>query len=331
METLSHLLANTFVLFAICAFVAVVLFLEGLYLLWSASRSPEAKKIERRLQVLAAGAMDRDEASIIKERLLSEVPEIQRLLGRVPRLRQFDRLLEQSGLSLSVAQIMAVAGLAGAATYGLALLLSLPPLLAPILALLVAALPFLYVLRRRTQRIRQLERQLPEALDLISRALRAGHAFGTGMTMVSEEMAEPIASEFRITHEEVNYGVALQQALLNLAARVPSTDVRYFVIAVLIQRESGGNLTEVLGNLSILIRERFKLLDKVRVLAAEGKLSAWILSVLPFALAGVINLINPGFMKVLWTDPMGLNMVTAALVMMLLGVLWMRQIIRIHV
>lgn len=331
MATLSNLFGNTFVLFMICAFVAIVLLIEGLYLLWSATRSPEVKKIGRRLQALAAGAMAHDEASILKQRLLSEVPELERLLGRVPRLRQFDRLLEQSGLTLSVAQILCIAGLAGLATYGVALMLSLPPLLALVPALTIAALPFFYVLRQRTLRIQKLEHQLPEALDLISRALRAGHAFGTGLLMVGEEMAEPIAGEFRITHEEVNYGVSLQQALLNLATRVPSTDLRYFVIAVLIQRESGGNLTEVLGNLSTLIRERFKLLDKVRVLAAEGKLSAWILGILPFALAGVINLINPGFMKVLWTDPMGLNMVGAALVMMLAGILWMRQIIRIHV
>jgi tight adherence protein B len=149
--------------------------------------------------------------------------------------------------------------------------------------------------------------------------------------MVGEEAQDPIAGEFRIVHDEINFGVAVPTALTNLANRVPSPDMRYFVIAVLIQRETGGNLTELLGNISSLIRERLKLLGKVRVLSAEGRMSAWILCALPFALAGVINIVHPKFMAVLWTDPMGLNMIYAALVMMVLGALWMRKIIRIRV
>jgi tight adherence protein B len=186
-------------------------------------------------------------------------------------------------------------------------------------------------LRKRHKRMQQIEQQLPDALDLISRALKAGHAFPSGLQMVSEEAKDPIASEFGIVHDEVNFGVAVPTALTNLANRVPSTDMRYFVIAVLIQRETGGNLTELLGNISSLIRERLKLLGKVRVLSAEGRMSAWILCALPFVLAGVINLIHPKFMAVLWTDPMGLKMIYAALVMMMLGALWMRKIIRIRV
>lgn len=196
---------------------------------------------------------------------------------------------------------------------------------------LAFSLPFLYVRRRRTARLRAIDRQLPDALDLISRALRAGHAFPSGLQMVGEEMPEPIAGAFRMTHEEVNYGISLPQALNNMAARIPSTDLRYFVIAVLIQRETGGNLTEVLRNLSTLIRERFKLLEKVQVLAAEGKLSAWIVGALPFVVGSIINVINPEFMQVLWTDPMGSQMIGGMLVLMMLGALWMRQIIRIHV
>jgi tight adherence protein B len=173
--------------------------------------------------------------------------------------------------------------------------------------------------------------QLPDALDLISRALKAGHAFPSGLQMVGEEAQDPIAGEFRIVHDEINFGVAVPTALANLANRVPSLDMRQFVIAVLIQRETGGNLTELLANISTLIRERLKLLMKVRVLSAEGRLSAWILCLLPFFLAGVINLINPRFMSVLWTDPMGLKMIYASLVMMAVGALWMRKIIRIRV
>jgi tight adherence protein B len=149
--------------------------------------------------------------------------------------------------------------------------------------------------------------------------------------MVGEEAQDPIAGEFRTVHDEINFGVAVPAALTNLANRVPSPDMRHFVIAVLIQRETGGNLTELLANISALIRERLKLLLKIRVLSAEGRLSALILCILPFALAGVINVVNPAFMAVLWTDPIGLQMIYAALVMMVLGALWMRKIIRIRV
>ncbi len=332
MALLSALFANFFAVFLILAFVAVVLLLEALYLFWSARRSPEAKKLEQRLQTLAAGAAPRDEAAtLLKQRLLGGAPAVERLLFAIPRLRGLDRMVEQSGLRISVARLLLISLGAGVLALALGLGFRLPAPLAWLLGLLAALLPLLHVRRRRAQRLQRIDRQLPDALDLICRALRAGHAFSAGLQMVGEEMPEPIGGEFRITHEEVNFGVSLSQALMNLATRIPSTDLRYFVIAVLIQRDSGGNLTEILGNLAALIRERFKLLEKVRVLAAEGKLSAWILAVLPFAVAGIINIINPGFMRVLWTDPVGTRMIAAALFGMALGIVWMRRIIRIHV
>lgn len=331
MALLASLFGNFFLVFLVLAFVATVLLIEGLYLLWNATRSADARKIEQRLQVLAAGAAANPEASILKQRMLSGVPRLQRLVLSLPRVHGLDRMIEQSGMRITVTRLI-VASL-GLPLLPLAAGLALPvPLLGVVAAALVMALlPLLYVMSRRAKRLARVDRQLPDALDLICRALRAGHAFSAGLQMVGEEMADPIGSEFRMTHEEINFGVSLQQALMNLAARIPSTDVRYFVIAVLIQRDSGGNLTEVLGNLSALIRERFKLFEKVRVLAAEGRLSAWILGLLPFALAGVINVINPSFMQVLWTDPWGMRMIGMALTCEALGVLWMRQIIRIHV
>lgn len=332
MGFVSALFSNFFVVFLILAFVAIVLLLEGGYLYWNANRSPEAKKLEERLRTLAAGAAPGNEAeSILKQRMLSGIPALQRALFAVPRLRALDQSIEQSGLNMTVSRLLTLAASLAVATLGLSMLTPLPALVDGGLALAAGAVPFAYVGRRRSQRLRAMERQLPDALDLICRALRAGHAFSAGLQMAGEEMPEPLGGEFRITHEEINFGVSLQQALSNMAARIPCTDLRYFVIAILIQRDSGGNLTEVLGNLAALIRERLKLFEKVRVLAAEGRLSAWILSLLPFAVAAIINLVNPGFMRVLWTDPMGLKMVGAALVCMGLGILWMRQIIRIHV
>jgi tight adherence protein B len=332
MELFTNLFGNLFYAFIVLAFIAAVLLLEGLYLSWNAYRGPEAKRIERRLRAMSAGGAGSAEASILKQRLLSESPPLQRLLLGVPRIQELDRLLQQSGSKWSVSFFLGLILLLAFAGFFTA---SLIPLLHWVFAALIGAgaglLPLLHVVRKRGKRMLKIVAQLPDALDLISRALKAGHAFPSGLQMVGEEMQDPIAGEFRIVHDEINFGISVPTALSNLANRVPSPDMRHFVIAVLIQRETGGNLTELLANISALIRERLKLLLKVRVLSAEGRLSAWILCLLPFGLAGVINLINPKFMAVLWIDPMGLKMIYAALVMMALGALWMRKIIRIRV
>jgi tight adherence protein B len=332
MEFVTNIFGNLFYAFIVLAFVAAVLLLEGMYLTWNAYKGPEAKRIERRLRAMSAGGGGGAEASILKQRMLSESPPLQRLLLGLPRIQEFDRLLQQSGSNWSVAFFVGLTLFVAAGAFFAANLIPLLHwLFAAVVAVCAALLPLLYIVRKRANRMLKIVQQLPDALDLISRALKAGHAFPSGLQMVGEEAHDPIAGEFRIVHDEINFGVAVPAALTNLANRVPSPDMRHFVIAVLIQRETGGNLTELLANISALIRERLKLLLKVRVLSAEGRLSAWILCILPFALAGLINVLNPKFMAVLWTDPMGLKMIYAALVMMVLGALWMRKIIRIRV
>jgi tight adherence protein B len=210
-------------------------------------------------------------------------------------------------------------------------LLALPWLLRLGVLLLLPALPLLVLLRKRQARLIRLEQQLPEAADFFCRALCAGHSFANVMQMVGEEMPEPIAGEFKFAYEEINYGVPMNEALHNLALRVPLTDLRYLVIAVLIQRESGGNLAEVLGNISRLIRARLRLLAQVRVMSAEGRLSAWILGLLPLGVLALMLLTNPDYVRVLWTDPVGVRLIWYALLMATVGVLWMRNVIRIRV
>jgi tight adherence protein B len=332
MEILASLSGNLFHAFIVLAFLAALLLLEGLYLTWRAYRGPEARRIERRVQALAGAGSGAAEPSILKQRMLNESEPLQRLLFSLPRMRDLDRLLQQAGSGLSISGFAGITVATGICAF---LLVGLVPMLHWAFALAVGALatvlPFVFIVRKRAMRIGKIVEQLPDALDLVSRALKAGHAFASGLQMVAEETSEPIAGEFRLVNEEINFGVAVPAALSNLAGRVPSPDMRHFVIAVLIQRESGGNLTELLANISALIRERLKLLLKVRVLAAEGRLSALILTALPFFLAVVINVINPKFMAVLWTDPMGLQMIYATIVMMSLGALWMRKVIRIRV
>lgn len=320
-----------FLIFLVSAFFAVVLLLEAGYTAWNSSMGPEAKRIQHRLQAMSAGSAASAASSIVKQRLLSEVPTMERVMLRIPRVQQVDRLLVQSGLNWSAARFLGVTLLTMIVTLVAGLLLHFYWLFILLGMAAVAALPYLYVLRARDKRIHTIESQLPDALELMSRALRAGHSFPSSLEMVADEAPSPIAGEFKTTFDEVNYGIPMQDALMNMTTRIASSDLRYFVVAVLIQRETGGNLAELLDNLANLMRERFKLLGQIRVLSAEGKLSAWILTLLPFALAAAIHFVHPTFLAVLWNDPAGLKMIYTAATMMVLGIIWMRYIIKIRV
>lgn len=323
---------NPVMVTAALTFVAVLLLLIAVNAIWQSYKGPAAQKIERRLRALSAEHDGSAQTALLKERMFSQVPFIERLLLNVPRAKMLDQFVLQSGRDWPIFRLVLGSLLLGLLTLVLVWSSLRQPLLLALAGGVVAgAMPWLYLARLRSQRLAKMEVQLPEALDLMGRALRSGHAFPSALQMVGDEMADPIAREFRAVHDEVNFGVSLQQALSNLTERVPLTDLRYFVVSVMIQRESGGNLTEVLGNLSRLIRERLKLLAKVRVLSSEGRLSAWILALMPFVLAALMNIFNPKFMSPLWTDPIGVDIVTYMLLLMAFGVLMLRSIVRIRV
>ncbi len=329
---LENIGGNAFLIISVLVFIAVLLLLEGAYLLWKSYKGPQAKKIVTRLRALSASRDNSQHTQLLKQRMLSEIPAIERFLLSMSRAQRLDKFILQAGLNWTVSRLLLVCGALGTIAcmvmvYGMHQSL----LLSGVVGAVFAVAPLLYVSHQRSGRLGKFERQLPEALDLITRALRSGHAFSSALQMVGDEMAEPIAGEFHIVHDEVNFGVALQQALTNLSERVPLTDLRYFIVSVLIQRESGGNLTEVLGNLSRLIRERLKLMAKVKVLSSEGRLSAWILGVMPFALAGVMYLVNPGFMSPLWNDPIGISIIKYMLILMAFGAFVLSRIIKIRV
>ena len=319
----------SFVLFAVVAFLAVVLSLEGIYNVWASRSSPEAKRIATRLEALAGEAIT--QASIERARQPSRMPRLNALLGATSFGQRMQRFVTASAMAVSPAELIVMSVALGAFGMFLPGLLGKPPIFGGALALGLAVLPWWRVASRRRTRIERIERQFPEALDLMGRAMRAGHAFPSAVKMVADEMADPMGRDFRILFDEMNYGVPTNDALAHLAVRVPVPDVSYFVVAVMIQRESGGNLAELLDKISTIVRERLKLLGEVRTLSAEGKLSAIILTALPFGVALVVNLVNPEFMQVLWTDPMGQRMVGVAIFMMLVGIMWMRSIIRIRV
>ncbi len=314
------------VLTLVVAFVAVVFALEGGYLLWDRNRGPEVQRLRRRVRNLSAGGTNR--ADLLKTQESSFMEE---LLLTVPRLSALDRVIEQSGRDFSVSRLLLACLVCGMVGFLAIVLLNRPLLIALIVGALAGAAPLGWVLFERGKRLGQMEAQLPDAIDLIARGMRAGHAFPATLQMVAEESPDPLAQEFRIVHDEMNFGLSLDDAFRNLATRLPIDDVRFFVIAVLLQRETGGNLAEVLGNIGALVRSRFKLLGKVKVLAAEGKLSAWILGLMPIVMAFIINMLNPKFMSLLWTDPTGLNLIYACAVMYVIGIFWMWRLVKIRV
>ena len=318
--------------FAVLLFAAIILLVEGAYLWWADTHGGGAQRIARRLRLMSdspRGGAER--ISILKQRRYSKGETLDRILHRLAPARRVDNLLQQAGVKWSVAQFGAWTG--GLMCAGLLLAQMWPAPLLMRCAITVAFMSIPYGMLRRARRLRlqKIEEQLPEAADFLARAMRAGHSFTNVLQMVGTELPEPLSGEFRTAHEEINYGVPMHEALTNLAARIPLTDLRYLVIAVLIQREAGGNLAEILGNISHIIRERLKLVAQVRVLSAEGRMSAWVLGLLPFGVMLMMTLTSPAYISVLWTDPTGVRLLWYGAGMIMVGVLWLRKLIHIRI
>jgi tight adherence protein B len=320
---------NVMPIISLLVFASVLLLCGSGYLLWRSRRGVAAMRLQRRLDLVAR--TQGGERSVRKQRQLSDVSSIARLLSSLSLANRLERIIEQAGLGWTVSSVTLTSAAAGLVGLALMLLTAQPPLFGLLVGAVLASLPWLYVTWKRGRRLRRLERQLPEALDLITRAVRAGHSLPLAIQLLSEEMPDPIAGEFRLVHEQVSFGISLQHSLTALCERVPLTDMRYFVVSVLIQRQSGGNLTEVLSNLSKLIRERLKLFARVRVLSSEGRMSAWTLAVLPFMLGGLMYWANPAFMSPLWTDPLGISIIRTLLTMMLFGIIVLMRLTKIRV
>ncbi|WP_197337896.1 type II secretion system F family protein [Ralstonia solanacearum] len=318
--------------FALSVFVAISLGVSAIYLWWDSRHSQTARRFSHRLKMALMSSMRHGgDDSILKQRVLSESPDMAALLGRLPRIHRLDLMLLQSGLNWSVARFFALTLIAPALVAIVISLLNPPAMALLAMTLVSASLPALYVLHRRTRRLLKLEAQLPEATDLISRALRAGHSLPAALEMAGTELPAPIGAELAIVFSQINYGVPMNDAFTGLTDRVPVDDLRYLVIAIMIQRESGGNLAEILDNVGTLIRKRLQLLDKVRVLSAEGRLGGWILSLLPPVMGVAIYLLSPDLISTLWTTEAGIRLLWFAITMTCLGMLWIRQIVRIHI
>jgi tight adherence protein B len=292
------------------------------------------RELDKRLRdvsgVRADDAVD-PASTVVRQEKQGPMPAIDRMVAESPFGGKFKRLIEQSGVKTTPSAII-VGAIGGAiAGFVIAGMFTTQPFAGPLAAIMGLVLPFVWLRYKATRRLKRFEEQFPEALDLLSRAIRAGHAFQTAMGMVADELHEPVGPEFKKTFDQQNFGLPLKDALNELADRVGLLDVRFFVTAVLIQRDTGGNLAEILDNLAHVVRERFKILRQVRVHTAHGRFTGYVLLALPAFLACALMWINPEHMSLLFTERMGQMLIMAAIVMQTVGFFWIRQVIKIEV
>lgn len=311
--------------------VASFLMPVGLYEAWRVYWSPRQKFLDQRMHQMFMNEKRHVHTEILQKRALSRFGVLDRYLDRVPGIQEVDRFLLQADWPLDVSKtlLLGVALVMVSGVVGMAL--HFPALVTGMLMLATLGFGIYYLKHRGVQRIVAIEKQLPDALDLMVRAQQSGHAFISALQITASESRAPISLELRKVFDEINLGMSVQAAMNHLASRIDSKEIRYFVVAVLIQNETGGNLADVLRKTAILIRERQKIAGVVRVLSAEGRISAWILSVMPFLLAFFLYLINPEFISALWKDPMGVAMLGVSLGLMLVGIFWMSRLVQIKV
>ncbi len=259
---------------------------------------------------------------------MSQFDSILTQMGRITAPLQRD--ITQAGMSTTVGTLLLTAACLALLGFVVVRTFAFHTLLAAGVAVMVSFVPFIYVRYKKNQRLKKFEEQFPEAIDLIARALRAGHAFTTGLSMTAEEIPAPVGEEFKLLYDRQNFGMPLPEAMRAFAARIPLIDARFFVTAVLTQRETGGNLSEVLDNLSSVIRERFKVKRQVRVLTAHGRITGWILAGLPPCLAAAMFVVSPRQMMILTEDTLGVQMIVAGLTLQVIGTLVIRKLVNIR-
>jgi tight adherence protein B len=317
-----------FLVFIFCLFLVL-----SAYLLATRGTDAKRQRLQRRLQetLLHSARTEDVEVLLTRNELMSEIPWMNRTLVRVQAAMQLKRILDQADLHITVTRLMMYAAMAGILAALAVSMLTVSYLLIAASGLIAASLPFIHVVWKRKKRFDHFLEHLPDALELMSRALSAGHAFSESLHMVAAEMPEPIATEFRKTYEEQNLGLSLKLALENLTQRIPLLDLKLCVTAILIQRETGGNLAEILEKVAYTIRERFRILGDLKTLTTSSRLSAWLLCGLPIFVVFAVTAMNPDYMSVLWRDPRGHRLIVIALVLQAMGMLIVRKILRIKI
>jgi tight adherence protein B len=319
----------------IVAIIAFLIVFAGVFTLASLldQRRSRARLLRERLATVqqAAERKPTEELALLRDELLSEIPALDRILQRSPRVTRLRLLLQQADMKVRAGNFLLLCVVSACLFGMLLLLMSKVVLFAWVGALGGLMLPFVYASFRRQKRFQKFEELFPEAIDTLARAVRAGHAFTTALELIASEMSEPVSGEFRKLFEEQKFGLPVRDALLNLAERIPIVDVKFFVTAVMLQRETGGNLAEILDNLSYVIRERFKIQRQVRVYTAQGRLTMLLLMALPPIIVLIMEVMNPDFIKPLFSDPIGHMLIVVGVILQTIGFFLIRKIIQIQV
>jgi tight adherence protein B len=312
-------------------FVAVFLLARGMLVPTFGESRQARKRLQRRMQEAMAALERPAAASLLREDRLKGLAPWERQLEELPALAPLVKIIAQAGRRTPVYRVVLLSLALGLVSGYLAWQLAGQALVAVAATLAVAAIPTLRLRHERNVRLAHFEEQLPDAVEVITRALRAGHPFSECLRLVAEEMDDPIAREFELTFADLNYGGGLKYALFGLLSRVPSVSVMAMVTSVLVQKETGGNLAEVLDKMAAVVRGRFRFQRRVRTLSAEARLSGWVLGLTPFVLAAVISVTSPDYLPMLIQNPLGQQLVWGAFALALVGILWIRKLIRIEV
>jgi tight adherence protein B len=319
-------------LIALLVFVVVALLAFGMGSILD-QRNARARLIKERLanERKAPELAPDEELALLRDEQLSQIPALDNILRRSERVTDIQKMLAQAGMATRAGNFLGISVLSGVVATFLAYGPSKRVEVAWVAMLVGFVLPYAYASYRRNKRFEKFEELFPEAIDTLARAVRAGHAFTTALEMITDEVADPVSSEFRQLYEEQKFGMPVRDALLNLTERMPLVDVKFFVTAVMLQRETGGNLAEILDNLSYVIRERFKIQRQVRVYTAQGRLTMALLMGMPPIIVAVMLVLNPAFIRPLFSDPIGHTLLVAGITLQTIGYFVIRKIIRIQV
>jgi tight adherence protein B len=318
------------ILTALIFLVTLGLVVSAIYFLVEApaARRRMRERVESAKEAIAGTETQSLEADLLRSEVLSKIPALHRLLLMVPGTRKLNMFIQQAAVEMTAGMLITLALLLAWLVFLICLALSLPLLLAAMLGLISGVVPFVVIAVIRQRRFLRFEEVFPDAIDLLGRAVRAGHAFTTGLDLIAKELPSPVSDEFARAYEQQNLGLPIRDALQNLINRVPLPDVRIFVTALLIQRESGGNLAEILDNLAYVIRERFKLMRQIRVYTAQGRLSLYLLVAIPPFMGIMIYFMNREYIMRLFTDPIGHSLLIAGVIMQVVGYFVIRKIIQ---
>jgi len=294
-------------------------------------RKAQARVLRDRLTNVETPAEAPPEVALLRDEMLSKIPAFDTVLRRSERVSELQKMLQQGSVDIRAGNFLILCAVSALVVGVIAMIVGRGFVFAWAGGLVGFFLPYAYASHMRAKRFQKFEEKFPEAIDTLARAVRAGHAFTTALEMIANELAEPVGSEFRQLYEEQKFGLPVRDALMNLTQRIPLVDVKFFVTAVMLQRETGGNLAEILDNLSYVIRERFKILRQVRVHTAQGRLTMMLLMALPPTIVVIMMTLNPGFIQPLFKDPIGHMLIVAGITMQTMGYFFIRKIIRIQV